>query len=163
HNLTAVTRDVWGGALSLSEQVTGYYLDQPAQEVDPVGRQSSVAFDSLTGLARHFYSPPNPQGGPGDTSASHWQLAYTSDDLPLPPNQRQLQCDYRRYNRDGTLVLPPIYEGQVTRITYAAGTGSERSEYLGYDGPGNLEWVSRPYRLASGAWAMSTVELSHDA
>jgi hypothetical protein len=32
-------------------------------------------------------------------------------------------------------VQPLVYEGQVTRITYAADTPYQRHEYLGYDGP----------------------------
>jgi YD repeat-containing protein len=75
----------------------------------------------------------------------------------VTPKGTGVRFEYFRYGQDGKLVTPPVYEGQVTRITYPDST----SELFGYyqTSPsrdvGELEWT----RKADG----SVITFLHDS
>ncbi len=72
----------------------------------------------------------------------------------IPPKGEAcaVEFDYRRYAEDGSLVLPEVNEGQVTRVRHPDGT----LQYYGYDDAGALAWTMRPYTAAGGPQALVT-------
>ncbi|MES4792864.1 MAG: hypothetical protein C4321_07620, partial [Chloroflexota bacterium] len=79
-------------------------------------------------------------------------LAYF--DLPNGSASR-VQFDYQRYDQNGVLVSPAVYEGQVTKIRYPNGS----QEFFGYDGAGRLAWR----RKADGTQVTINYDLLHRA
>ncbi|MES4791865.1 MAG: hypothetical protein C4321_01725, partial [Chloroflexota bacterium] len=64
-----------------------------------------------------------------------------SFDPPLGSASR-VSYDYQRYDRNGNLVSPAIYEGEVTKIRYPNGS----MEFFGYNEAGELIWWRKPDR-----------------